>query len=185
MRLRTVFAIILLLYLGLAAYACWAGDATLTWVAPTQRTDGSALTNLAGFKVYYGTDPAALTTTVDIADPLLTQHVITALTPATWYFAMTAYDADGLESDRTQTVSKVIVAAPPSPPTGLTVQAGNLTVYTVVKRPDRFALVPIGTVPEGTQCDTSQSVNGYYAVPTASVTWSGNIRPVVVVAQCG
>lgn len=180
--LVVLLAAIFLLFVSCPARA---GEATLSWTPPTQRTDGSPLTNLAGFKAYYGTSPTTLTTVVDIPGPLVTQRVITGLSPATWYFAMTAYDATGLESDKSPTVSKVILPAPPMPPGNLTVQAGNLVVYTIVKRPDRFALVPVGTVPEGTACDTSQSVNGHYAVPTASVIWSGNIRPVVVVAQCG
>ncbi len=37
------------------------GSAELTWTAPTQNEDGSALTNLAGYKVRYGTSPGSLT----------------------------------------------------------------------------------------------------------------------------
>ena len=31
------------------------GNVTLSWVAPNQNTDGSALTDLAGYKIFYGT----------------------------------------------------------------------------------------------------------------------------------
>ena len=37
------------------------GIAELTWTAPTQNEDGTALTNLAGYKVRYGQSPGALT----------------------------------------------------------------------------------------------------------------------------
>jgi len=37
------------------------GFATLTWTAPTQRTDGSALTNLASYRIKYGTTSGAPT----------------------------------------------------------------------------------------------------------------------------
>ena len=45
-------------------------------------------------------------------------------------------------------------------------------------------MLPVGTAPAGTQCDTTQSVNGYYVVPRAAVIWSGTIKPPVVVASC-
>ena len=31
------------------------GSMSLSWTPPTQNTDGSALTDLAGYKLYYGT----------------------------------------------------------------------------------------------------------------------------------
>ena len=37
-----------------SASATGTGTATLSWTAPTQNTDDSALTDLAGFRVYYG-----------------------------------------------------------------------------------------------------------------------------------
>src|SRR5690348_9234476 len=42
--------------------------AALSWVAPTQNSDGSQLTNLAGYNIYYGTDPSALTQTIQVAN---------------------------------------------------------------------------------------------------------------------
>src|SRR5262245_39192746 len=33
---------------------------TVTWTAPTLNTDGSALTDIAGYRVLYGTSPANL-----------------------------------------------------------------------------------------------------------------------------
>jgi hypothetical protein len=55
----------------------------------------------------------------------------------------------------------------------------------VIKTKNRFVLLPVGTVPANTPCDTTQSVNGHYAVPRDAVTWSGTVEPDVVVAQCG
>jgi hypothetical protein len=82
-------------------------EATLTWQAPTRNVDGSTLTNLAGFKVYYGTSSQSLSQSVTIANPLTTQHVVT-LQPGTWYFAVSAYDATGAESARSNQVSKIV-----------------------------------------------------------------------------
>ena len=63
------------------------GTATVTWVAPTQNSDGSALTNLAGYEVDYGTSASALNQTVKIANSAQTSYAITNLTSGTWYFA--------------------------------------------------------------------------------------------------
>jgi len=43
-----------------------------------------------------------------VADPGLARCVVDNLSPATWYFAVTAYDVGALESDRSVTASVVI-----------------------------------------------------------------------------
>lgn len=82
--------------------------ATLSWIAPTSRTDGTTLTNLAGFRIYYGTNASSMTTRADVTNPSLSTYVVEGLTPGTWYFAATSVDAEGRESDRTPTVSLTI-----------------------------------------------------------------------------
>ena len=77
-------------------------------MAPLQRTDGTPLQNLAGFRVYYGTQPSALATVIDIANPGASSVVVDNLTSGTWYFAATAVDADGIESAFSTTASKTI-----------------------------------------------------------------------------
>jgi len=84
------------------------GVATLDWQPPTQNSDGSALTNLAGYTVYYGTSPDNLSKSVKVTNPGLTAYSVTGLTAGTWYFAVTSYSADGVESSRTATVSTKI-----------------------------------------------------------------------------
>lgn len=73
------------------------GTALTSWVAPTQYTDGSALTNLAGFKVYHGTSAAALTDVRQVAAGVLS-FSFTGLPSGTHYFAVTAVTATGAES---------------------------------------------------------------------------------------
>lgn len=81
--------------------------ATLNWTPPTVNTDGSALTDLAGYKIYYGTT-SALGQSVTVANAGLTRYVVSGLTAqATYYFAMTAYDSAGHESAQTQVASAV------------------------------------------------------------------------------
>jgi len=84
------------------------GVATLDWLPPTQNSDGSVLTNLAGYTVYYGTSPSNLSQSVKVTNPGLTAYSVTNLTSGTWYFAVTSYSADGIESARTSTVSTTI-----------------------------------------------------------------------------
>ena len=165
-------------------------ETTVSWTAPTQRTDGTPLLNLAGFVIHWGTAPGEYTQSVRIEDPAVLRHVIETLPPGTWYFAAQAFDANGLISDYSDEASKVIPDAPPAPPTGLTVLSPALFAYTLVQSENRIALVPAGTVPPGTPCDSSQSVrdsNGVlgYVVPKSAVDWAGTVRAEVVVAECG
>lgn len=84
------------------------GSATLNWSAPTQNSDGSALTNLAGYHIVYGTAADALTNTVQISGASLVTHTISNLAAGTWYFAIKAYTNVGDESVLTGVVSKTI-----------------------------------------------------------------------------
>jgi hypothetical protein len=81
------------------------GTATLDWTPPTENADGSVLTNLAGYTVYYGTSPTNLSQSVKITNPGLTAYTMTNLQPGTWYFAVTSYSASGAESARSGVVS--------------------------------------------------------------------------------
>ena len=85
------------------------GTATISWLPPTQNTDGTPLTDLAGSRIHYGTSPSALTQVVEINNPGLTSYMIQNLTPATWYFSLRAYSSDGVESEPSNTASKRIL----------------------------------------------------------------------------
>ncbi len=84
------------------------GTATLSWQPPTSRTDGSTLTNLAGYRIHYGTAPGTFSQKITISNAGITSAVIEGLTPGTWYFAATAYDTSGVESDYSNVGSKTI-----------------------------------------------------------------------------
>jgi hypothetical protein len=71
------------------------GSATISWTVPTMNTDGSALTNLAGYRLYYGTSATNLSQTVQITNPSLTTYMVNNLAPGTWYFAMVDYTSTG------------------------------------------------------------------------------------------
>jgi hypothetical protein len=86
-----------------------AGNATLDWIPPTENTDGSVLTDLAGYNVHYGTSPNKLTQVVKLANPGLTSYVLDNLTTGTWYFAITSYAVNGMESSVSGVVSTTIL----------------------------------------------------------------------------
>lgn len=84
------------------------GQATLSWTAPTQNVDGSNLTDLAGFRIYYGNSPGAMPLRQTISDPAVSQFVAGGLPSGTWYFAISAFNSSGKESDLSSPGSKVI-----------------------------------------------------------------------------
>jgi hypothetical protein len=66
------------------------------------------LSNLAGYKVYWGTSPGNYSSSVTLANPGLASYVVGQLTPAQWHFVVTAYSATGVESGYSNAVSKTI-----------------------------------------------------------------------------
>ncbi len=81
------------------------GSATLRWSAPTQNADGSPVTALAGYHVHYGTSPTS-TNTIDIKGAAVTTYTIGNLAPGTYYFSVSAYNAQGAESASSTIESK-------------------------------------------------------------------------------
>jgi hypothetical protein len=71
---------------------------TLNWTAPTLNEDGSTLTDLAGYKIYYGRSPGSYTNEITIDNPSVTTYLVDNLTPDTYYFVATAVDVVGTES---------------------------------------------------------------------------------------
>ena len=82
--------------------------ATLNWTPALQNTDGTALTDLAGYKVYFGTSSDPLSTVVVVSNPSLTTYQVTNLSSGTWYFAVAAYTSTGTEGVLSNVASKAI-----------------------------------------------------------------------------
>ncbi len=93
---------------GITVNAVVLGSATLSWTPPTQNTDGSALGNLSGYRIYYGNSPTTLGNTIQLTNPGLTSYVVGNLTSGTYYFAIAAYTSAGAESVLSNVSSKTI-----------------------------------------------------------------------------
>ena len=73
------------------------GLLALNWQAPTENVDGTPLTDLASYRIYYGEGSRNYFETVNVADPAALMHSFTLIS-GSYYVAMTAIDVDGNES---------------------------------------------------------------------------------------
>ena len=84
------------------------GAALLSWNPPTENTDNSALTDLSGYKIYYGSSPGNYSESITIDNPGLTSFLVEGLANGTWYFSMTSFNSMNIESAHSNEVSKSI-----------------------------------------------------------------------------
>jgi Putative Ig domain len=84
------------------------GAATLDWSGVTQTLADTALADLAGYIVYYGTSAGNLSYQVKLANPGLTSYMVTNLASATWYFGVAAYTRSGVVGEMSSLGQKTI-----------------------------------------------------------------------------
>ena len=71
----------------------------LTWMPPTENSDGTPLVDLSGYVIYYGSQSNGLSgDSVTLDNPGLAIYQI-ELPRAEWIFVITAVNSDGQESD--------------------------------------------------------------------------------------
>ena len=90
------------------AAATTAGAASLSWSVPTTNTNGSPLTNLAGFVIRYGTSSTALEKQISIASPSATGAEVSNLSPGNWYFQVAAVNTANVEGQFSAIVGRTI-----------------------------------------------------------------------------
>lgn len=83
-------------------------DKWLRWQAPTQNVDGTPITDLAGYVVYWGTQSRNYIGDHRIEDPAVTEWEAD-IAPGYYYFALTAFDAAGNESGYSNEIRKRIL----------------------------------------------------------------------------
>ena len=87
-----------------------AGSASISWVAPVSRADGSplALSEIAKYKIFMGASPDNLESIDTINDSSMTEYTADNLPAGTYYFAITTSDFDGRESSLSDVVEKMV-----------------------------------------------------------------------------
>ncbi len=81
-------------------------SASLSWDPATTNTDGTPLTDLAGYKLHYGTSSGNYTASVSVGAG--TSYVLSNLAAGTYYFTVTTVNTGGVESAYSNEVSKTI-----------------------------------------------------------------------------
>jgi hypothetical protein len=82
--------------------------ATLSWTAPTHNTDGSPITGLTGYHIYYGTDQSHPSQTITLTGATSTSYVVQGLAPGTYFFTVVAYNSLGIDSPNSNVAVKTI-----------------------------------------------------------------------------
>ncbi|HXX57181.1 MAG TPA: fibronectin type III domain-containing protein [Thermodesulfovibrionales bacterium] len=157
------FVLIAFASLILHVPAAHSAQVTLSWVAPTTNDDGTSLTDLAGYKVYYGTVSRNYPQVADVKS--VTSYTVPNLADGTtYYFAVSAYDATGNESGYSNEVSKTTASVQDN----LTINKGGAGTGTVTSSP---AGINCGTGCTGTY--NSGTVVTLTATPATGSTFSG------------
>jgi hypothetical protein len=168
MRKTLVMLLLLVILPGLS----WAATATLSWTPPTQNSDGSTLTDLAGYRIHYGTTSGTYTLATDTG--LVTESVVTLsdaeAAGVTWYFAVGALNSQGRESALSLSASKSFPAPVPV----------TYTVTTNVNLPGSGTVSGGGSYTSGATATLSASANAGYRFSYWSGGASGQATPVGV-----
>ncbi len=123
--------ILFIIIVSLNASVAFSGFAILSWDAPTTNADGTPLTDLAGYRIHYGTSSGNYSQNINVGN--VSTYTLDNLPEGfSYYFATTAYDATGNESAPSNEVSKTIQA---SQQYTLTINKGGTGTGTVTSSP--------------------------------------------------
>jgi len=175
------------------------GTANLSWTAPTKNSDGSSLTDLAGYKVVFGTSSTALTQSKSVTDPKATSVSIGSLAQGTWYFAIRSVNSKQVESGNSNVATRTITGVSAAKNVSITITPATDPIPTVpyysisthvyditFANNGRVLGVEVGTVALGVKCNTKYPVpTGYYPLPSNTVTLFKTPRSRTLVTRCG
>jgi hypothetical protein len=163
------------------------GTAALSWTPPTTNNDGSALVDLAGFRVAYGTSPGALTQLVIINDTR-TSYTVQSLTPGTWYFVVRAINTKQVESVDSNSAQKIVTGGSASSTVPITIAQATLKTAATQVYDVRYGTRlgrQVGTIALGKPCSSSFKVGtDYYQVTRSDVSLTRSPRSQALVARC-
>jgi hypothetical protein len=81
---------------------------TINWTPPTENTNGTPLTNLAGYNIHYGTSSGSLSKKISVLNPGIATYVVSNLSSGKYYFAVAAVNSAGTESPLSAQVSATV-----------------------------------------------------------------------------
>ena len=106
--LNELIVVFFKLSLGLAitfhSLTAFAYMATLSWTKPATNADKTPITDLAGYRVYYGTSPHSYSRNINVGNAT-TYNVKKLQVGIPYYLTVTAYDRWGNESEHSNEVS--------------------------------------------------------------------------------
>lgn len=168
------------------------GSATVNWTPPTTNADGTALTNLARYKVVYGTTASSLTQSAVVDDPTRRSTTISSLAPGSWFFAVRAVNTSGAESANSNVYSKNVTGAKAAKTVNVTITSSGLRTistnvwdYRVKANGIRARIGVVGQIALGKACDSSFKVaQSHYRVNRADVRLTKTPQSTELVTYC-
>jgi hypothetical protein len=169
MMFRTAFSrvrsLALLTCLSLLPLAAQAGNVTLAW-------DASPGTNsIANYKIYYGSASATYTNSVS-AGTNLTATVSNLVQGGTYYFAATATDTYGLESDYSSEVSTTIPVPLTNQPPTINALASTTINESAGLQTVSLAGITAGATNESQTLTITASSSNTGLIPTPTVSYT-------------
>jgi hypothetical protein len=153
-----------LLSVGLAEYASAQSSVTLAW-------DPSTGSEVAGYRLYEGGASKAYTNTIDTGN-VTTQSVSGLTAGGTYFFAVTAYDTNGLESDFSNEISYSVPAPSNAPPVIALASPVSGASYTAPATVSLIAAVtPNGHMISGVQFYNGSTLLGSAVGAPYSFSW--------------
>lgn len=101
------------LILFLVSFNIYAESVTLSWAAPTENTNGSALTDLTSYIIKYGNSENTMTNEVIISDPTIIRYSMDIFN--TTYFTIYAINSTNISSTSSNIAVKNIILVPNAP----------------------------------------------------------------------
>ncbi len=76
---------------------------SLSWETPVSQADGKPLADLSGFNIYYGKSSLEYGNWIDVGNVRI--YTLQNLPAGTYYFAISAYDSEGNETNLSPEIS--------------------------------------------------------------------------------
>lgn len=80
----------------------------LAWDVPTRTVEGETLGNLAGYRIHYGANANALVQAIEVQSAGANTFTVQNLPAGTYYFAVRAVTANGVESELSNIISRIV-----------------------------------------------------------------------------